>query len=435
MVFSKSDTASFKTEKGRFRIMAYHETQKMIAESVKPDIEICMHAVEKFWGYLPIQNYSFLLYIQDYSDQYETLYEEPNRWNFKVFKNIQAGALEHLNSSLYVLPDLGDKDITPVFNSIDYRGFLKEVVVHEYLHTITPIGLHSRDIGELNYLDPSMSKHLWLYEGITEYFAHMVLLQGNVISLDEYFNKLLKTSVVHAEKYPVNKMSVMEMSENVLQKSYNRKYKYIYTYGHILAIAMDLEILRLSNGSLSLKDVVKQLYEKYGCDQSFNDDEFLDEFLSLVPENIRDFFDNYIIGRKELDLNEYLKTIGVTYFKKDSLYMPTIFTYKSGIGNMEFTNLSLLANGNIKITPTPINNVLKQGDEINIYELDTLLFEDLQPIVEEGDTVLVTINRNGYKFKTPFEVQYQNTEFQNFFIIDKLPDPAIKQNRDIWLGK
>ena len=75
-----------------------------------------------------------------------------------------GGALEHGNSSFYVLPDFGDSTFT---------SMIKRVALHEFMHIFTPLNLHSEQIGNFDYVEPKMSKHLWLYEGVTEYFANL----------------------------------------------------------------------------------------------------------------------------------------------------------------------------------------------------------------------------------------------------------------------
>ena len=117
------------------------------------------------------------------------------------------GALEHGNSSVYYLPDFGNDMV------LDQMA---DVCIHEFFHILTPLGLHSEEIGNFNYIDPQMSKHLWLYEGITEYFAGISQVKGGVITRDEYIRSVLRQKIVTADRYPTDKMPFTEMSENVL---------------------------------------------------------------------------------------------------------------------------------------------------------------------------------------------------------------------------
>ena len=58
-----------------------------------------------------------------------------------------------------------------------HAGFQKPFVdnaAHEFFHIVTPLSIHSEEIQYFDFNQPKMSEHLWLYEGSTEYHAHMV---------------------------------------------------------------------------------------------------------------------------------------------------------------------------------------------------------------------------------------------------------------------
>jgi predicted metalloprotease with PDZ domain len=50
---------------------------------------------------------------------------------------------------------------------------MMDVVSHEFFHIVTPLSIHSKEIQDFDYNDPKMSEHLWMYEGVTEYFANL----------------------------------------------------------------------------------------------------------------------------------------------------------------------------------------------------------------------------------------------------------------------
>ena len=79
-----------------------------------------------------------------------------------------------------------------------------------------------------------MSKHLWLYEGITEYFAGISQVKGGVIKRDEYVTSVLRQKIVAADRYPTDKMPFTEMSENVLHKPYKKQYMQVYQRGALM---------------------------------------------------------------------------------------------------------------------------------------------------------------------------------------------------------
>jgi predicted metalloprotease with PDZ domain len=114
-------------------------------------------ALEKFFNGLPVLSYQFLYYFED-----------PEKGP-KGKGDGGYGALEHSYSSLYFLPETA---LEPNLHSM-----VNEVSSHEFLHILTPLNLHSEEIENFDFVNPKMSQHLWLYEGVTEYFAHLVQLQ------------------------------------------------------------------------------------------------------------------------------------------------------------------------------------------------------------------------------------------------------------------
>ncbi|MBK7987987.1 MAG: hypothetical protein IPK11_13985 [Ignavibacteria bacterium] len=91
------------------------------------------------------------------------------------------GALEHSYSSLYYLPESD--------NYTNIENMISHTASHEFLHIKIPLHLHSKEIDDFNFLNPKMSKHLWLYEGVTEYFAHLSQIP---LSGEEAFMKQMR---------------------------------------------------------------------------------------------------------------------------------------------------------------------------------------------------------------------------------------------------
>ncbi len=107
----------------------------------------------------------------------------------RKFANYDFGAVEHGNSSFYYLPYQGYKN---------YTSYLSDAVMHEFMHIHTPLNLHSELIGSFNFKVPEMSKHLSLYEGITEYFSSQIKMQGKIIDFENLLKYELKEKIVNA---------------------------------------------------------------------------------------------------------------------------------------------------------------------------------------------------------------------------------------------
>jgi predicted metalloprotease with PDZ domain len=62
---------------------------------------------------------------------------------------------------------------------------MMDVVSHEFFHIVTPLSIHSKEIQDF-YNDPKMSEHLWMYEGVTEYFANLFQINQGLITEEDF---------------------------------------------------------------------------------------------------------------------------------------------------------------------------------------------------------------------------------------------------------
>ena len=161
-----------------------------------------------------------------------------------------------------------------------------------------------------------MSQHLWLYEGITEYFAGISQLKGGVIDKEEYIQSLLRGKIRSADRYPTAKMSFTEMSENVLKNPYKKQYGQVYQRGALMGALLDIRIMELTGGEKDLHVIILALRDVYGPNKSFKDRQIIAEFVALVHPDLQEFFDDYVTGRNELPTKEYLNKVGIDYDRR-----------------------------------------------------------------------------------------------------------------------
>ena len=128
------------------------------AEKVKAVMEKMMQAQKEYLGDVnSTARYDIYLYLSEGKES-----------SPKGF-----GALEHHTSTVVVLPESSSKE--------GLASSIVDVVAHEFFHIVTPLSVHSEDVHYFDYDKPTFSKHLWMYEGVTEYFAqHFQVYEGLV---------------------------------------------------------------------------------------------------------------------------------------------------------------------------------------------------------------------------------------------------------------
>src|SRR5690606_10699637 len=93
---------------------------------------------------------------------------------------------------------------------------LKDVVSHEFFHIVTPLGVHSKEIHFFNYNTPKMSEHLWMYEGVTEYFANLFQVNQGLINEDDFYLRIAEK--IASSKQFDDTMNFTRMSKNILEE-------------------------------------------------------------------------------------------------------------------------------------------------------------------------------------------------------------------------
>ena len=314
IMFSVPDTAQFYVGKTKVTLSVYDVNGITRAKHFYETLKRDMQAVDAFLPDLPVDNYTFIVYVDDLKEIGKALSGKMGLFKkIKLalkFRSLALGALEHGNSSTYYLADFGSN--TSSIKELSLDNQLSGAAIHEFMHILTPLGLHSQHIGNFNYTKPIMSKHLWLYEGVTEYFANLIKYKGGVYSPEEYLREM-ESKLSQGLSFPVNEMSFTEMSSNVLEEKYHKQYGQVYQRGAVLAMLLDAEIQRLTAGKKTLIDVMLSLNARYGANKSFDEELFFSEFVKEVHPDLQNFFSLYIEGKNHWKPNEQLNYIGISY--------------------------------------------------------------------------------------------------------------------------
>jgi predicted metalloprotease with PDZ domain len=329
-MIGKCDTLSFDCNNSKIHISVISANKKITAKQMKLCLQPISNALAKFFQVLPVKDYDFMFYFVD-------------PYNKKISSNGSSGALEHNYSSFYFLPAFNDSNAV--------NELVKDVTAHEFLHILTPLNIHSEEIENFNYLEPKMSKHLWMYEGVTEYFSQLIQLRANIIN-EEEFIQTMHDKIEIARDYP--SFSFTEMSSNVCHDNYKDLYDDVYQKGATLAFLLDIQLSYLSNSNSSLPDLMKTLANKYGPEKPFQDDSLFNEITKLTHHEVMDFFQRYVIGKTELPYSNYFEKIGWTFqdsildsvysFGKFNLYMDSQKDYWK-VANCNDANLFNLQDG------------------------------------------------------------------------------------------
>lgn len=160
-----------------------------------------------------------------------------------------------------------------------------------------------------DFITPKMSKHLWMYEGVTEYFANLFQINQGLISEDEFYNKIM--GKITMSKQMDDALSFTIMSKNVLKEPYKDQYYNVYQKGALIGMCVDILIREGSHGQRGILSLMKELSNKYGINKPFEDDKLIDEIVSMTYPSLKDFFYTHVIGDVPINYSEFFDKVGL----------------------------------------------------------------------------------------------------------------------------
>ena len=234
------------------------------------------------------------------------------------------GGLEHRWSSSLVsnrdsLPIRGDEGISP-----EYRTLLG-LVSHEYFHLWNVKRLKPAVFTPYDLSEESYTELLWVFEGVTSYYDDLALVRSGLIPAAEYFELLGQTITRVNRGQGRRRQSVAESSFDAWTKFYkqdanagNAIVSY-YAKGSLIALALDLKLRSESDGRVSLDDVMRACWEKWGETGEGMPERGLETTSEEVSGlDLGDFFDAAVRGTGELPLETLLNEHGIEYFLRKS---------------------------------------------------------------------------------------------------------------------
>lgn len=268
-------------------VYVYSSDTTINADGIMDVAEDLLQSSSEFIGYSPVTHYNFLMCFLSQEEFIETGFAG-------------AGALEHSYSSLFVYPGFGN--------------FIPEVqndMAHEFLHILTPLNLHSNLIQPFNFVEPTASQHIWLYEGVTEWGSDIMQLRGGLITIDEYLDRISeKISISNRFRQDI---SLVDLSLGVFSEAITLEFLNFYNKGAVTAALLDIRLLELSEGKRGLREVFLDFLEEYGKDKPFPEDEFFDIFVEKTFQEVEQFINDYIKGTEPLPYDEYMAKLGYKY--------------------------------------------------------------------------------------------------------------------------
>ncbi|THD65655.1 peptidase M61 [Robertkochia marina] len=412
VMYAKPDLETFTIDDIEVTLSVYSPNNVYSALSLKREMELMMRAQKSFLGDLnTTEKYNILLYLSDISET-----------SPKGF-----GALEHHTSTTVVLPETMAKE--------DLMESMIDVVAHEFFHIVTPLSIHSEEVHYFNYNNPEMSQHLWMYEGVTEYFAQLFQINQGLISEARFYEKIHE-KISFAERYD-DTMSFTTMSANILDDPYKENYANVYQKGALIGMCIDIIIREQSNGERGILDLMKALAAEYGTEQPFKDDKLFDKITALTYPEVEAFINTHVKGGEPIPYEVYLNKVGLSL--TDVVVTTPSYLFKT----YEIPFIDAKPTGEIFVREMPLGSFftelgLESGDIIKSINGTEYTLENSQDMLvksirwKEGDAISIGIERDGELMTIEGTVAPPVIQEKRIITMET-PTPEMDALREAWL--
>ncbi|MEM0983698.1 MAG: PDZ domain-containing protein [Planctomycetota bacterium] len=337
-----------------------------------------------------------------------------------------GGGTEHWNSTIMqTRPSVFTSDRA-------WDGFLG-LVSHEMFHTWNVKRLRPAGITPYDYQNENLTPLLWVSEGTTSYYDDLTLVRTGLTTPRDYI-RTIGRSINGYRNNPGRLVQSAEMSSIDSWTRFNRRNAdtgnttiSFYTKGAMISLALDMYCRELTRNRVTLDDVMRTLYEEQPLEKDgFSTQEMIEVISRLTGQSAAPFFDRYVRGVEELDLEKALAVVGLSLKLE-----PEDAEEVADIGLRAFSPRvsSVTPDGpafNAGIVPddeiVAINGVKFEGNLGNALEY-----------VEPGDTVTITLFRRNRLLEVEIKAAGR---VDADWTVSKLENPTAAQKAayESWIG-
>ncbi|TRZ41893.1 peptidase M61 [Robertkochia solimangrovi] len=411
VMYARPDSETFVINDIEVTLSVYSPSKVYSALSLKKEMQTMMQAQKSFLGDLnSTKKYNILLFLGKMDEFSPTGY----------------GALEHHTSTTVVLPEAMPKEMMV--------QTMTDVVSHEFFHIVTPLSVHSEEVHYFDYNHPKMSKHLWMYEGVTEYFANLFQINQGLIDEQEFYDRMIG-KIENSKRYDDN-MSFTEMSQNILVDPYKDNYANVYEKGALIGMCIDMIIREQSGGEKGILWLMKELSAKYGEDKPFKDDELFDVITELTYPEVREFIDTYVIGDITIPYMDFFKKAGLEFStvieSSNYLIMGEEIFIDANPDTKEIFVRDIKLNSFFNDLGIKGNDIIKavNGTEYNLDNARQLFVQSMT--WKDGDDIAVTVIRNGEEINLSGKISEATYESEKLHSTEDVTTEQLKL-REAWL--
>lgn len=244
-------------------------------------------------------------------------------WHFNVTDSIDGGGgLEHLSSTQITLASgLGPRIVS--------------VLSHEFFHLWNVKRIRSKPLGPFDYLKLPRTGALWWLEGVTDYYADVMLVRSGLWDAKQLHDALISNLTSVRARRERLEVSPYESSWRVSEAANGRGNSQgfgvsYYNTGWIVGFCLDAELRSVTEGKYSLDDVTRALWElcKDGK-PGFEEDEIRKQLVRFGGERLGAYYDQIVMKPGEIDVEGQLAKLGLAIEQREEPFADVGFDWSA----------------------------------------------------------------------------------------------------------
>ena len=229
---------------------------------------------------------------------------------------------ERPTPSLDALTALTQDDIQKVNQAIIARMDSPVILIPQVAGHIIAAGgkrLRPVELGPFEYEHENYTTSLWIVEGITSYYQHVILTRAGFYTRDSYLGAV-SGSIAGTQRTPGRLVQAFsDSSFDAWIKAYrsdensvNTLFSY-YGGGAVAGFLIDAKIQESSNGAKSLDDVMRAAYERYSGLSGYTQEQFIALASEVSGHDLTVWFDELVNQPGEFDYQPALDWYGLEF--------------------------------------------------------------------------------------------------------------------------
>jgi len=200
---------------------------------------------------------------------------------------------------------------------------LTNTISHEFFHLWNPKRIHgtllgSKENGGFDYQHRLYTPNIWFVEGMTDYYADMLLVRNHIISPQAFLDGLLQR-LSYVKMFPTENVESLEsLSLRLANTESSEEMIPFYIKGTLVAMMLDIELRTLSDDRFSADSLLIKMNEAFGkTGKAYPEDSLIYVIQTLSGVDVIPFYAKYVIGTDSLDIQRYFEKVGLELTLRD----------------------------------------------------------------------------------------------------------------------